>query len=284
MTTTIIKSCTSALIFCCIWLLTLNNAIAEVLIPNLTSQVVDLTATLSTSQQAELRKKLTAFEASKGSQVVVLIVPTTGQETIEQYSLRVVEKWRLGRKKIDDGVLLLIAKQDRALRIEVGYGLEGALTDITSKRIIDGTITPYFKRGDFNGGITAGVDQIIRVINGEPLPAPSIETIIDKFAPSFPILIIAFIIIGSFLRLLLGRLVGASITGGVIFFLVWIFSGVFLFALIAGLLSFLFCLASDDSNGGSSRGGSSRGGGYSGGGGFSGGGGSFGGGGASGRW
>ena len=102
----------------------------------------------------------------------MLIVPTTQPETIEQYSIRVAEAWKIGRKKIDDGALLVVAKNDHKLRIEVGYGLEGALTDVTAKRIIDEIITPKFRSGDFAGGISAGVDRIIRVIDGEPLPAP----------------------------------------------------------------------------------------------------------------
>ena len=108
----------------------------------------------------------------KGSQIAVLIVPTTDGEAIEQFSLRVAEAWKIGRKKIDDGALLVVAKNDRHLRIEVGYGLEGALTDVTAKRIIDEIITPQFKTGDFAGGISAGVDRIIRIIDGEKLPAP----------------------------------------------------------------------------------------------------------------
>ena len=102
----------------------------------------------------------------------MLIVPTTDGEAIEQFSLRVAEAWKIGRKKIDDGAMLVVAKNDRQLRIEVGYGLEGALTDATAKRIIDEDITPKFKSGDFAGGISAGVDRMIRVIDGEKLPAP----------------------------------------------------------------------------------------------------------------
>jgi uncharacterized protein len=145
---------------------------ADVAVPPLTARVVDLTGTLSSDQVAALEQKLKAFEDRKGSQIAVLIVPTTQPETIEQYSLRVVEQWKLGRKKVDDGALLLIAKNDRKLRIEVGYGLEGALNDATSKRIIDEIITPKFKSGDFAGGISDGADRILKVIDGEPLPRP----------------------------------------------------------------------------------------------------------------
>ena len=147
-------------------------AFADVAVPPLSGRVVDQTGTLSSSDVASLTQTIRNFELRKGSQVAVLIVPTTAPETIEQYSLRVAEAWKIGRKKIDDGALLVVAKDDRKLRIEVGYGLEGALTDVTSKRIIDEIITPRFRSGDFAGGISAGIDRIIRVIDGEKLPAP----------------------------------------------------------------------------------------------------------------
>src|SRR6478672_9825605 len=137
-------------------------ALAEVAVPPLTGRVVDQTGTLSSGDVASLTQTLKDLEARKGSQVAILIVPTTGEETIEQFSIRVAEAWKIGRKKIDDGALLVIAKNDRHLRIEVGYGLEGALTDATTKRIIDEDITPKFKAGDFAGGVTAGVNRIIR--------------------------------------------------------------------------------------------------------------------------
>src|ERR1700748_1419057 len=136
-------------------------AMADVAVPPLTGRVVDKTATLSGSDIASLDKTLKDFEARKGSQVAVLIVPTTQPETIEQYSIRVAEAWKIGRKKIDDGALLVVAKDDRKLRIEVGYGLEGALTDVTSRRIIDEVIAPHFKTGDFAGGISDGVTRLI---------------------------------------------------------------------------------------------------------------------------
>src|SRR5450432_1113743 len=147
-------------------------AFADVAVPPLVGRVVDQTATLSGGDVASLNQLLRDFEARKGSQVAVLIVPTTNPESIEQYSIRVAEVWKIGRKKIDDGVVLVVAKNDHKLRIEVGYGLEGALTDVTAKRIIDEYITPKFRNGDFAGGISAGVVRIMRVIDGEKLPAP----------------------------------------------------------------------------------------------------------------
>src|SRR5579862_1649370 len=147
-------------------------AVADVAVPPLTGRVVDQTGTLTQGDIDSLNAKLKDLESRKGSQVAVLIVPTTQPETIEQFSIRAAEAWKIGRKKIDDGALLVVAKDDRKLRIEVGYGLEGALTDVTARRIIDEIIVPHFRTGDFAGGISAGVDRIIRIIDGEPLPKP----------------------------------------------------------------------------------------------------------------
>jgi len=273
-------------------------ALADVAVPPLTGPVVDQTGTLSSDDIAALTQKLRNFEARKGSQIAVLIVPTTAPEEIEQYSIRVAEAWKIGRKKVDDGAILLVAKNDRKLRIEVGYGLEGALTDVTSQRIIDEIITPKFRSGDFAGGISAGVDRIIGVIDGEPLPAPKRQQ--DYGSSSdleglFPFAIFGIFIVGGILRSIFGRLVGSVATGGVTGVLVWLFVGSIIASGIVGLIAFIFTMIglSFASNG---RGGTWSGGGYSGGsysggsssssdsGSFSGGGGSFGGGGASGSW
>src|SRR5882724_13112117 len=147
-------------------------AVADVAVPPLSGRVVDQTGTLSASDISTLTQTLKNLETRKGSQVAVLIVPTTAPETIEQYSIRVAEAWKIGRKKIDDGALLVVAKDDHHLRIEVGYGLEGSLTDVTTHRIIDEVITPKFKVSDFAGGISDGIDRMIKVIDGEKLPAP----------------------------------------------------------------------------------------------------------------
>ncbi len=270
-------------------------AAADVAVPPLTGRVVDQTATLSAADVSDLEQKLKSFEDRKGSQIAVLMVPTTAPEAIEQFAIRVVEQWKLGRKQVDDGALLLIAKDDRKLRIEVGYGLEGALNDATAKRIIDEIITPRFKAGDFVGGINAGVDRMISVIDGEPLPAPKpLERMspgaLDALGEFFPVIIIGALVAGGVLRAMFGRLFGALLTGGGLAFLAWLFVGLWSVALIVGLIGFVFTLVGDavTSGGpggfssGGSRGGSSWGG--SSGGGFSGGGGSFGGGGASGSW
>lgn len=268
-------------------------ALADVAVPPLTGRVVDLTATLSADQAAALEQKLKAFEDRKGSQLAVLIVPTTQPETIEQYALRVVEQWKLGRKKVDDGALLLIAKNDRKLRIEVGYGLEGALNDATSKRIIDEVITPKFRNGDFAGGISDGADRILKVIDGEPLPAPKPEgelpdlSLIGEY---FPFLLIVVLVGGGIFRAIFGRLLGSLVAGGGVAFFIWFFLGALSIAAIGGLIAFVVTMIGDSivSSGGGGRGGYgggfSSGGSSSSGGGFSGGGGSFGGGGASGSW
>lgn len=165
---------------------------AEVAIPPLKSRVTDLTHTLSIPESNQLEQQLAQFEASKGSQIALLIVASTQPETIEQYAIRVVDSWKLGRKGIDDGVLLLVAKNDHTLRIEVGYGLEGILPDALAKRIIEETIVPAFRQDDFFGGLQAGVNQIIRVIQGESLPppkkvSPGLNVILEN---SIPILVV----------------------------------------------------------------------------------------------
>ena len=256
-------------------------------VPPLTGRVTDQTATLTAEQKAALEQTLQAFEARKGSQLAVLMVPTTAPETIEQYALRVAEQWKLGRKKVDDGAVLVIAKTDRALRIEVGYGLEGALNDATSKRIVSEIITPRFKQGDFYGGITAGVDQIIRVVDGEPLPEPKGKPtgVTADVQQYLPLIFILALVMGGALRAALGRFPGALVTGGAVAAVAWLLAGAVSIALGAGVIALLFTLLSGGMGGhgvGGHRGGFGTGG--LGNGGFGGGGGGFGGGGASGRW
>lgn len=260
---------------------------AQLPVPPLTGRVTDQTATLTGEQKAALEQTLQTFEARKGSQIAVLIVPSSEPETIEQYALRVAEQWKLGRKKVDDGAVLVVAKNDRALRIEVGYGLEGALNDATSKRIISEIITPRFQRGDFYGGIAAGVDQIIRVVDGEPLPGPQGKSAADTPVISryIPIILLLALVVGGVLRSMLGRFPGALVTGGAVAFIAWLVVGTAVIALLAGVIALLFTLLSGGMGGrgvGGHYGGIGRGG--FGGGGFRGGGGGFGGGGASGRW
>ena len=261
---------------------------AQIPVPALTGRIVDQTGTLSPAQQATLEQTLATFEARKGTQIAVLIVPTTAPEAIEQFSIRLAEKWKLGRKKVDDGAILIVAKDDRATRIEVGYGLEGVLTDLSSHRIVDEIILPRFKSQDFYGGITAGVDQIIHVVDGEPLPEPARSSAAgsNDFGRFIPIIFILAIAVGGVLRSALGRFPGALVTGGAVAVIAWFVVGALSMALFAGAIALFVTLMSGGMGrygmGGFYGGGMGRGG--SGGGGFSGGGGGFGGGGASGRW
>ena len=256
-----------------------------VAVPPLTGRVVDLSATFDAAQLAQLENRLRTFEDRKGSQIAVLIVPTTQPEAIEQYAIRVADQWKIGRKKIDDGAILVIAKSDHALRIEVGYGLEGALNDATSKRIVADIILPLFKQNDFVGGINAGVDSMIKVIDGELLPASKPLTVAGDFSDIkqiLPVVLVAAVVLGSVMSSILGKVAGAVATGGIIGVVAWLIAGLALGAVAAGVLGFLFTLMG---GGRMMMAGMlmARGGGRSGGG-FSGGGGGFGGGGASGRW
>ncbi len=268
-------------------------AASQVAVPPLTGHVTDQTSTLTPEQMATLEQTLTAFEARKGSQLAVLMVASTAPEEVEQFALRVAEKWKLGRKKVDDGAILVVAKNDRAVRIEVGYGLEGALNDLTSKRIISETVLPRFKAQDFYGGITAGVGQMISVVDGEPLPEPSNAPArsIGSVQQYAPVLFILALAVGGVLRAALGKVPGSLVTGGVVAVIAWFVVGAVSMALGAGVIALFVTLLGGGMGGRGGLGGIGGLGGYyggggrgGGGGGFSGGGGGFGGGGASGRW
>ena len=269
-------------------------------VPKLSQRVTDLTATLSAQDTEALAQKLEALEKSKGSQIAVLLVPTTGEETIEQFSIRVVDEWKLGRKDVSDGVLLIVAKDDRKVRLEIGRGLEGALPDVIASRIIREYIRPAFRNNDYVGGINIGVDKISAVIQGEPLPPPQNQGSSEQYSDGkiFGLPFIAWIII------LVVGLITSKIAGG------WIgrggagvasvgaaaFAGTPIgIALVIGLVmtvlvsilgtrifwEIISVLLQNSGRGGGGFGGS---GGGSSNGGFSGGGGGFGGGGASGDW
>ena len=253
---------------------------ADVAIPPLKTRVTDLTATLTAEQTSALESKLAAFEQRKGSQLAVLLVPTTQPETVEQYSIRVTDQWKLGRKGVDDGVLLLIAKDDRKLRIEVGRGLEGALPDAIGKRIIDEYIVAPFKQGDFNAGINAGIDRIIKIVDGEPLPAPKAKGSGASFGDTLEnslgwgALLVVFL--GGILRAIFGVFVG-SLIAGVVAGVAAVFLGVgAVVSFVVGIIVFVLSLIGISFLGGGG-GGSSVGS-------WGGGGGGFGGGGASGSW
>ncbi|MBS0386914.1 MAG: YgcG family protein [Proteobacteria bacterium] len=264
-------------------------------VPRLEARVTDLTGTLTAGEQADLEQQLASFEQRKGAQIAVLVVATTQPEDIEQYSIRVVDAWKLGRGKVDDGVLVLLAKDDHATRIEVGRGLEGALTDATSNRIIDETMIPLFRQGQYAAGLNAGVTQIMKVIDGEPLPPPDASwqkgSGID-FGHLLPFLFFGFLAASSILRAIFGRVGGAAATGGLLGLVVWLLSKLLLVGLGVGVVAFLLSLVfglrgpgwSSSGRGGLGGGFGGFGGGGFGGGGFGGGGGGFSGGGASGRW
>jgi uncharacterized protein len=266
-------------------------------IPKLTARVTDLTGTLTAEQQTALEQKLAAFQSAKGSQLAVLIVPTTEPEQIEQYSIRVVEQWKLGRQRVDDGALLIIAKNDHRVRIEVGYGLEGVLTDALCNRIIAETIRPAFRQGNYFGGIDAGLEQMMKLIEGEPLPPPEHEWQSGRRAHGsnpLPLMLFAVFVGSVVLRGIFGRTLGSAFTAVGAGVLVWIAGYALLLALLAAAGAFLFTLLGGLARGSGwssvpraggfgGFGGGLGGGGFSGGG-FSGGGGGFGGGGASGSW
>jgi uncharacterized protein len=266
------------------------HAWADVAIPALKGRVTDLTGTLTPEQISGLEQRLKAFEAQKGSQIVVLMLPSTKPEAIEQFSIRLAEAWKIGRKGTDDGLILVVAKEDRRLRIEVGYGLEGVIPDAVANRVISETITPRFKAGDFYGGVSAGVDQLIKLVEGEKLPPPKEAPDRASKAGDDPIgflipLFFVALIGGALFRGLFGRFPGAMATGIVTALVGWFLASVGI-AAIAGVVAFIFTLINTGSRGlgGFSTGGGSSWGGGSSGGGFSGGGGSFGGGGSSGSW
>lgn len=269
-------------------------AAAEIAIPPLAARVTDQTGTLSQQQRAALEQTLAEFESRKGAQIALLMVPSTKPESAAQFAVRAQEAWKLGRKGVDDGVLIVVAKEDRELHIEVGYGLEGVLPDAVAKRIIEEEIVPRFKQGDFYGGLRAGIERIMRVVEGEPLPPPraargSGTVGFDWLIPALFLALIA----GNILRAIFGRFIGASLVGGITGFAIWFLAGSLLIAIAAGIIAFIFLLMGGGGvmgrgyggfgGGGFGRGGGFGGGGF-GGGGFRGGGGMSGGGGASGRW
>jgi len=279
-------------------------------VPELTARVIDQTGTLDAIQRKGLEDKLAAFEQKKGTQIVMLLVPTTQPEDIASYANRVGNAWKIGRKEVGDGILVIVAKDDRKVRIEVAKTLEGAVPDLAAKQIIDDAITPRFRQGDFAGGLQAAADQLIARISGEPLPAPAPPR--ANAHPQgaggfdwFDLAIFLFIgvpIAGAMLRGMLGRKLGSLVTGGGAGFLALLFTSSIVVAAIAGIVALLWSLVTGSPFGGRRLGrgspvifpggfgggwGGGRGGsgGWGGGGGFgSGGGGDFGGGGASGDW
>ncbi|MGE4240869.1 MAG: YgcG family protein [Ramlibacter sp.] len=275
-------------------------------VPELTARVIDQTGTLDDIQRKGLDDKLAALEKSKGSQVVFLLVPTTQPEDVFSYANRVANTWKIGRKGVGDGVLLVVAKNDRKINLQIAKTLEGAIPDVTAKQIIDQEITPKFRQNDFAGGLLAAADQIVARIGGEALPAPPAEP--EKKAMGvegfdwFDLAIFLFVavpIIAKVLRGLFGKL-GPVVAGGGAGMIAFVVTSSLVVAGIAGVVALIIALLSGGlgggrrggfgggpwvSTGGFGGGGGGSGWGGGGGGGFSsGGGGDFGGGGASGDW
>lgn len=270
-------------------------------VPPLSARVIDLTATLSEPQRAALESKLAAFETKTGSQMVLLLVPTTQPEDIADYTQRVGDVWKIGRRDVGDGLLIVVAKDDRRVRIAPAKALEGAVPDLAAKQIIEGTLTPAFRQGDFAGGLNAAVDRLAARITGEALPAPSrdrgarqatgldLEELAIFFFVGVPI-------VGAVLTGVMGRRLGSLATGGVAGTIGWWLSASLLLGVAAGLVALVLVgvlgVGAAGRRGGGHGGppiiwGGGGGGGWGGGdgGGFSsGGGGDFGGGGASGDW
>lgn len=272
-------------------------------VPPLTAHVVDQTQTLDAIQLKGLEDKLTAFEQAKGTQIAILMVATSQPEDIASYANRVGNAWKIGRMGVGDGVLLVVAKNDRKVRIEVAKTLEGAIPDLAAKHIIDEAITPNFRRGDFAGGLQAAADQIIARVTGEPLPAPKPPVAQRGGGEGFDwmdlaiILFIAVPLAGRVLNGILGRKLGAMTTGVGVGAIALLVTSSIVVAVIAALVALIFSMVSGAAPGLGSRHmggwgagpwiGGGGGGGWSGGGGGwggSGGGGDFGGGGASGDW
>jgi uncharacterized protein len=264
-------------------------------VPDLTAHVMDETATLPPAQKAALEAKLSAFEQSRGAQVVFLIIPSTQPEDIAAYAQRVGDSWKIGRKSIGDGLLLVIAKNDRKVRIETTKALEGAIPDLAARQIIETAITPRFKEGDFAGGLDGAASQIMALITQENLPQPAQKSSSSQDFDWSSLVVLLFIAVpigGRVLAGLLGRKLGSLMTGGTVGALAWMVSGSLVIGAIAALAGAVFALIGSlgSSGGGSGWSSGSSGGSWGGGssgssGDFSsGGGGDFGGGGASGDW
>jgi uncharacterized protein len=273
-------------------------------VPAMDSPVVDTTGTLAPAQTRQLEQQALALQQRKGSQLQVLMVPSTRPESIEQYTQRVFDQWKPGRKGVDDAVLVVVAKDDRRVRIQPGYGLEGAIPDITSGRIIQEYMAPKFRAGDYGGGLVDATAALVKLIDGEPLPEPIAD---NRGKPSgggdWIFALFAAFIAASFVRRMFGRTpagVRGLMTGAAAGGVAWLLSSLLGLGGMAALIGFFYGLVRLPAGsyarhggwggfgggggwgGGGGFGGGS--GGFGGGGGWSGGGGMSGGGGASGSW
>jgi uncharacterized protein len=260
-----------------------NLQAQPIAVPALKSRVTDLTQSLSRDQLKQLEAKLARFEQEKGSQIAVLMLPTTQPEDIAQFSIRVTDAWQLGRGKPDDGVLIVVAKNDRKMRIEVGYGLEGAIPDLIAKRIINEIMAPSFRQDDYYAGLDKALDQLMALIAAEQLPAAKVSAPLVDVETMLPLLLFAALIAAGVMRAIFGGFFGGLFSGGVIAVLAWLVGAGVITAILFGIVTFFMTLMGPSrlvSMGVLSGIGGVRGGGSP----FSGGGGGFGGGGASGRW
>jgi uncharacterized protein len=272
-------------------------------VPALSARVTDLTSTLTADERARLESKLAAFEDKHGAQMAVLMVPTTQPEPVEAYALRVADAWKVGRKGRDDGVLLLVAKDDRRLRLEVGYGLEGLIPDAIAKRIVAEDVAPKFRDGRYAAGLEAGVDRVVAIVEKGELPPPEKRASQKRGGAAGldwgTILILALVVlpaVGGVLKSVFGKLGGATVGGALAGGIVWWVIGSIALAIGAAAVAWIAILLVGGLGGlmGAGRrggpvfiptgGGWGGGGGFGGGGGWTGGGGGFGGGGASGDW
>jgi uncharacterized protein len=284
-------------------LLLFGSALAQVPLPELREPVTDLTGTLTPEQIATLDRQLRDFQARKGNYIAILLVQTTQPEPLEEYSRHVAEAAKLRRPGVNDGLFILVAKQDRAVRIEVDYGLEGAVPDVLANRIIEQVIVPRFRAGDYFDGLQQAVERLTALIEGEPLPAPEARRApaVQGIGSLLPVLLMLVLVGGGILRRMLGTFGGASVTAGIAAAIVWFLTSTLVIAIGAAVIAFMIALLGGGGGGGWTSGGrrgwggfggwtggSWGGGGWSGGGGGGswggGGGGGWGGGGASGRW
>lgn len=269
-------------------------------VPELTGRVIDQSGTLSSSDVQSLSEQLKKLEDDTGAQVVVLMLPSTAPEDIAAYAWRVASSWKLGRKEIGDGTLIVVAKNDRRMRIEVARKLEGAIPDIMASRIIDEAMKPRFRADDYAGGLSAAIAQMSLLIHGEKLPAPTQQSqrpskSLWQYADFLlPLLFFGFPIGIAIARAIFGRVLGSVVLAGLAGVAAYLITASVVVGIVAAFFGLVFTLLSNISRGGGggpyiSTGGGGGGwsGGSSGGGGggfSSGGGGSFGGGGASGGW
>jgi len=244
-------------------LLALCAAAEDAPIPPLTGRVVDINGALTAGQKRELEASLEAFETRNGSRIAVLITGTTFPEPIESFALRVAEAWKTGHTGVDNSIIVVIAKSDQAMRIEVGYGLKGPVPEAVAKRLIEEEFMPKVSEGDLYGGLRVGLDRLMRVIDGEPLPEPKQEagrrSDLRSIEAYFVLFLVILVAVGSLLRALFGRVPAATMVGLGTGLLAWLIVAQVIVAALVGIVTFIFTLISGDHHGGVGSGGVGRG-------------------------